>query len=137
MVAPTAGVALFDDPSEWIGKPVNTGERIMRVAAPDDVEVEAWLSVSDAVPLPQDAAVSFYLNASPLNAVSAQVRYAAHEAVLRPDGSYAYRLRASLQGKTEHRVGLKGTAKVSGGWGPMVYWILRRPVAAVRQLIGW
>lgn len=137
VVAPQAGVALFDDPSEWIGKPVSTGERIMRIAAPDDLEVEAWLAVGDAVPLPKDAAVSLYLNSSPLNAVAAQVRYVAHEAVQRPDGSYAYRVRASLQGKTEHRVGLKGTAKVSGTWVPLVYWILRRPVAAVRQLVGW
>lgn len=45
------GIALFDDPTEWIGKPVTTGERIMRVAAPEDVEVEAWLPVGDAVPL--------------------------------------------------------------------------------------
>lgn len=137
VVAPQGGVALFDDPSEWIGKPVSTGERIMRVAAPDDVEVQAWLAVDDAIALEQGAPVSLYLNASPLNAVSAQVRYAAHEAVQRADGSYAYRVRASLQGKTAHRVGLKGTAKVSGSWVALGYWILRRPLAAVRQLIGW
>ncbi|MES2091002.1 MAG: HlyD family efflux transporter periplasmic adaptor subunit [Pseudomonadota bacterium] len=137
VVAPQAGVALLDDPTEWIGKPVSTGERIMRIAAPDDVEVEAWLAVGDAVPLERGAPVSLYLNASPLNAVSAQLRYAAHEAVQRPDGSYAYRVRASLQDKTAHRVGLKGTAKVMGNSVPLIYWVLRRPVAAVRQMIGW
>ena len=51
VVAPHDGVALFDDPFEWIGKPVVTGERIMRIAAPDDVEIEAWLPVGDAIPL--------------------------------------------------------------------------------------
>lgn len=137
VVSPQDGVALFDDPSEWIGKPVATGERIMRVAAPDDVEIEAWLSIGDAIPLPVGAPVSLYLNASPLHSVAARLRYATHDAVQRPDGSYAYRVRASLDGKTEHRVGLKGTAKLSGNWVPLAYWILRRPVAAIRQMIGW
>ena len=137
VLAPQAGIALFDDPSEWIGKPVTTGERIMRIAVPDDVEVEAWLAVGDAVPLPVGAPVSLYLNASPLFSVSARLRYVAHDAVQRPDGSYAYRVRASLEGKTEHRVGLKGTAKLSGQWVPLVYWVLRRPVAGIRQMVGW
>ena len=137
ILAPQAGIALFDDPSEWIGKPVATGERIMRIAAPDDVEVEAWLAVGDAVPLPVGAPVSLYLNASPLFSVAAQLRYVAHDAVQRPDGSYAYRVRASLAQPTEHRVGLKGTAKLTGSWVPLVYWVLRRPVAGIRQMIGW
>jgi len=137
VLAPQAGIALFDDPSEWIGKPVTTGERIMRLAVPDDVEVEVWLEVGDAVPLPVGAPVSLYLNASPLSSVSARMRYVAHDAVQRPDGSYAYRVRATLDGKTEHRVGLKGTAKLSGQWVPLVYWVLRRPVAGIRQLVGW
>jgi multidrug efflux pump subunit AcrA (membrane-fusion protein) len=137
ILAPQAGIALFDDPSEWIGKPVATGERIMRIAAPDDVEVEAWLAVGDAVPLPVGAPVSLYLNASPLFSVAAQLRYVAHDAVQRPDGSYAYRVRASLDHPTEHRVGLKGTAKLTGSWVPLLYWVLRRPVAGIRQMIGW
>ncbi len=137
ILAPQDGIALFDDPSEWVGKPVATGERIMRIAAPGDVEVEAWLAVGDAVPLPVDAPVSLYLNSSPLFTVDAQVRYVAHDAVQRPDGSYAYRVRASLEHPTEHRVGLKGTAKLNGSSVPMVYWVLRRPIAAIRQMIGW
>lgn len=137
MVAPRDGIVLFDDPSEWIGKPVSTGERIMRVAAPEDVEVEAWLALGDAIPLEQDAPVSLYLNASPLTAVSARVRYVAYEAVQRSDGNFAYRVRASLEHKTDQRVGLKGTAKLSGRWVPLVYWVVRRPLAAVRQAVGW
>jgi multidrug resistance efflux pump len=137
VLAPQAGIALFDDPSEWIGKPVTTGERIMRLAVPDDVEVEAWLAVGDAVPLQVGAPVSLYLNASPLFSVSARMRYVAHDAVQRPDGSYAYRVRASLEGKTGHRVGLKGTAKLAGNWVPLAYWVLRRPVAGIRQMVGW
>ena len=137
VLAPHDGVALFDDPSEWIGKPVMTGERIMRIAAPDDVEVEAWLPVGDAIPLEAGATVRLFLNASPFNAVAASLRYVAHDAVQRPDGSYAHRVRAALAVPTEHRVGLKGTARLSGRWVPLAYWVSRRPLAALRQAVGW
>ena len=137
VLAPQAGVVLMDDPSEWIGKPVATGERILRLAALDDVEVEAWLPIADAIRLSSGDEVSLYLSASPLSPVSATLRYMAHDAVQRPDGSFAYRVRASLTDKTSHRVGLKGTAKLHGGWVPLSYWVLRRPWATLRATLGW
>lgn len=95
VLAPQAGLVLMDDPSEWIGKPVATGERILRLAALDDVEVEAWLPIADAIRLSSGDEVSLYLSASPLSPVSATLRYMAHDAVQRPDGSFAYRVRAT------------------------------------------
>ncbi|OYY61480.1 MAG: secretion protein HylD [Burkholderiales bacterium 28-67-8] len=136
VLAPEGGVALFDDPAEWIGKPVTVGERILRIAAPSDVEVEAWLPIADAIDLPAGAPVRLYLNASPLSPVAAQLRYLAHDAVQRPDGSYAYRVRATLDEPTDHRVGLKGTAKLQGAWVPAIYWALRRPLATLRSTAG-
>lgn len=136
--APRDGIVLMDDPSEWIGKPVSTGERIVTIAGADDAEVEAWLSPSDTIHLPADASVTLYLNSAPLEPVDATVRYLAHEAVARPDGSYAYRLRATLaDGQAKPRVGLKGTVKVRGEHVPLAYWIARRPLAALRQATGW
>ncbi len=136
VLAPRSGVAIFDDPSEWIGKPVGTGERILRIAAPDDREIEAWIPMADAIPLPAQAGVKLYLNASPLSPVEGQVRYVAHEAVARPDGGHAYRVRATLTADTDHRVGLKGTARVQGEWTVLAYWMLRRPLASLRNSLG-
>ena len=136
VLAPRDGVALFDDPTEWIGRPVAVGERIMRIAAPKDIEVEAWLPLADAIALPPGAPVDLYLNASPLSSVSATLRYMAHDAVQRADGSYAYRVRASLAAPTDHRVGLKGTAKLHGPRVPLIYWVLRRPLASFRGALG-
>jgi len=116
---------------------VVTGERIMTVADEHDVEVEAWIALGDGIDLPADAAVTLYLNAAPLSPVSARVRYYAHEAVPRPDASYAYRLRARLEpGESAPRVGMKGTAKIRGHWVPLAYWVLRRPLAILRQVVG-
>jgi hypothetical protein len=76
------------------------------------------------------------LNASPFSSVSATLRYMAHDAVQRPDGSYAYRVRAALAAPTDHRVGLKGTAKLHGPRVPLIYWVLRRPLASFRAALG-
>ncbi|WP_426102299.1 efflux RND transporter periplasmic adaptor subunit [Massilia sp. TSP1-1-2] len=137
VLAPQDGIVLLDDASEWIGRPVTVGERIMRLATPGDVEVEAWLALGDAIPLADAAPVTLYLNASPLDPVAARVRYVAFDAVQRPDGGYAYRVRARLAGASTQRVGLKGTAKLGGQRVPLIYWIVRRPLAAIRQGIGY
>ncbi|MDP2347631.1 MAG: HlyD family efflux transporter periplasmic adaptor subunit [Gammaproteobacteria bacterium] len=136
VLAPRSGIVLFDDPSEWVGRPVRIGERIMRIAAAEDIEVEAWVPIADAIPLAMGAPVSLYLNASPLDPVRGTLRYLAHDAVERPDGTYAYRLRASIDGEIEHRVGLKGTARASGERVSLIYWVMRRPLASVRALLA-
>lgn len=135
-VAPRAGIVLFDDADELVGRPVVTGERVMRIADPGDAEVEAWVNIGDAIPLREGAGVKLYLDARPLSPVDAELRYFSHEAVERPDGSYAYRVRARISDGAGNRVGLKGTAKLYGGWVPLSYWMLRRPLAAIRSTVG-
>lgn len=136
VLAPQAGIVLFDDPYEWIGRPVQTGERIMQVASGSDVEIEAWIPIGDAIPVSADAPLYLYLAASPLSPISGTLRYMSHRATPRPDGSYAYRVRAKLNAAADQRIGLKGTAKLAGGYVPMIYWILRRPLASIRQFIA-
>jgi len=136
VLAPSDGIALFDDASEWAGRPVNTGERVMRLAAPEDKEIEAWLAIGDAIPLPAGARVQLYLSASPTESLSGSLRYVSHEAQRRPDGSSAYRLRATLDAATTQRIGVKGTARVAGDEVSLGYWMLRRPLGAVREWLG-
>ncbi len=134
--APAEGVALFDDPSSWVGKPVAIGERIMRIAKPGDAEVEAWLPIADAVDLKLGDSIVLYLQSDPLSPVSAQLNFFSHEAVQRPDGVYAYRVRGTIDPDQSPRVGLKGTAKITGRWTVLSYWILRRPLAVIRTTLG-
>ena len=135
--SPRDGVAIFDDPSEWIGKPVAAGERVMIIANEQDVEIEAWLSVRNAIDLPRNAKVTFYLNTSPLSPIEGVVKSIGYEAIQRPDSTYAYRLRADVTSKhLNQRIGLKGTAKVSGRYVPLAYWIFRKPLAIARQFLG-
>ena len=130
------GMVLFDDATSWLGKPVAIGESIMRIVRPDDIEVEAWLPLADAVRLKEGSRVRLYLQSDPLNPVQAKLRYVAHQAVERPDGVYAYRVRATLTEPTQHRVGLKGTAKLESDRTTMFYWLFRRPLTVVRTTLG-
>jgi multidrug resistance efflux pump len=137
VTAPLDGVAIFDDPAEWLGRPVQVGERVMKVAQAEEAEIEAWVPVGDAIPLLVGSPVNLYLAASPFSSVGGSLRYMAHDALPRPDGSYAYRIRASLRDSSSLRIGLKGTARLQGDWVPLGYWVLRRPLALVRQFLVW
>ena len=135
--SPRDGVAIFDDPSEWIGKPVAAGERVMTVANENDIEIEAWVSVNNAIQLPENAKVTVYLNTSPFSPIDGIVKSMGYEAIQRPDATYAYRLRAIVNAKNIHqRIGLKGTAKISGNYVPIAYWIFRKPLTFARQFLG-
>jgi multidrug efflux pump subunit AcrA (membrane-fusion protein) len=137
VLAGMAGVVIFDDPAEWAGRPVVTGERVMLIADEHETEVEAWLAPDDLIALAPGAALRFYLNADPLRAVPARMRYLAYSATQRPDNSFAYRVRATLESPDEAlRIGLKGTAKLSGERVSLWYYLLRKPLAALRGLVG-
>lgn len=138
VTAPRDGIVLFDDPQEWTGRPVVTGERVMMIADERQAELEVWLAPGDAIPLDIGSRVNFYLNTDPLNPIAASLRYQAYEAVERPDGQYAYRVRASINQDDlrQIRIGLKGTARLEGKKVTVAYWILRRPLAALRTWLG-
>lgn len=137
VTAQKSGVILFDQASEWIGKPISAGLQVMKIIDPDKKEIEAWLSIEDAIPLSRNAPLKLYLKSAPFSPVVGTVSFISYDVSERPNGSYAYRLRASLESPTSHRVGLKGTARVSGDWTTLIYWLLRRPFGALRAMIGF
>ena len=132
VIAPQAGMVLFDEASEWIGKPVQTGERVVRIADPSDVELEVWVNLADAVPLKAGDAVRFFMASSPLESMEAHVRWVGYEAQPRPDGTFAYRVRATLTVMPNAMVGAKGTARVSAQPVALAYWLLRKPLSVLR-----
>jgi hypothetical protein len=96
------------------------------------------LPVSEAIDLPENAAITLYPNGSALTSYNTELTSAAYRAEPIPGGVLAYRLKAKFIGSdTLPRIGLMGTAKVHGGWVPLIYYVLRRPLASVRQRLGW
>lgn len=140
--AERAGIALFDDPADWIGRPVALGERIMWVADPADVELEVLLPVADAVTLPPAARVRLFLHSAPTTPLEAELVRVGYRAAPTPDGTLAFRVRARLSAGAAdapaalRRVGLKGTAKLYGERTVLAAYLLRRPLAAARLWLG-
>jgi hypothetical protein len=131
------GVAIFADPNDWLGRPVQTGERVMQIADPGDAGVLIWLPVADALNLEKDAPIRLFLHTRPLSPLTARLLQTSYQAVLSPDGISAYRLRGQFEtGVIKPRIGLRGTARISGEWSVLGYYLLRRPIAAVREWTG-
>lgn len=138
ILAPRDGVAIFDDPSDWIGRPVALGERIMQVAAPHDTRLEIHLPVADAIDLQAGAEVRLFLNSQPGSPLQATLQRHGYRAAASADGSMAYRLDAQFsEADPRLRVGLKGTAKLYGQRTQLFNYLLRRPLAALRVHLGW
>ena len=137
VLAPRAGLAIYSDPSEWEGRPVVTGERIMLLADERSMQIEAWLSPGDMIDLEEGANVRLFLSADPTRPIEGTLSYLSYHPELRPDGLYAYRIRAQLEQSSElPRIGLKGTVRIEGGEVSAIYWVLRRPWAAIRGWMG-
>lgn len=142
--APRDGVAVFADINDWLGKPVVTGERIMQLANPDQPAMLIQLPVADALTLAVGAPVSLFLTVRPLSPLTGKLIETSYQAVPTPEGVPSYRLRASIDPAENAenaeagvaRIGLKGTARIKGGWSVLGYEILRRPLASLRALTG-
>ncbi|MDH4559727.1 HlyD family secretion protein [Pseudomonas sp. BN411] len=135
--SPRAGVAVFSDPNDWLGKPVVTGERILQVADPAQPAMLIQLPVADAIALEPGAEVTLFLTAYPLSPLKGEVLETSYQARANDEGVVAYRLLASVEGQPEHaRLGLHGTAKLYGERVVLGYYLLRRPFAALRAWTG-
>jgi hypothetical protein len=129
------GIAVFADAERWTGKPVQTGERLMEIADPRQAELRIELAVGDAIDLAPGAEVALFLDSDPLNRHRARLERLAYEAQASAAGQLAYRLDASFA-DAPPRIGLRGTAKLFGQRVPLALYLLRRPLAALRQSLG-
>lgn len=133
------GVAIFSDPQEWSGKSVATGERIMMIASPKSHVLEAEIPIADAVELEPGADVRFFQHAAPASPIHASLTSVAYRSSPAADSSLAYRARAEIDKDTDASkltVGQRGTAKFYGKRTPLVIYVLRRPLAALRLWLG-
>ena len=138
VTAERAGIAVFADASDWIGRPVVTGERILQIADPARVETRIALPVHDAVALAPGARVKLFLDDDPLAPLAARLTTAGYESELTAAGILSYRLTAALPpGPPPPRIGLQGVARIAGSPVPLGLFLFRRPLTAFRQWLGY
>ena len=143
--APKAGLAIYSDPTDWAGRPVATGEAIIKIADPSRVRlrIDAPLTIGES--LQNGSRVRMFLDSDPLNPIEAEVTQASYYAQPTPEGHMAYEAFAALipagSGGSDDssqlpRIGTRGVAKIYGGTAPLGFWLLRRPITIARQFLG-
>lgn len=132
------GVAIVDRKTEWQGKPVAVGEKIITIADPNEIEFLIWLPVKDSLVIQKNSLVKVFLDINPMKSLKGKLLRASYQPSLSPEGILSYKLTASYEGKSNvlPRIGLRGTAKVYGGRVTLFYYLFRKPITFVRQLIG-
>ena len=107
--ATTDGIAIFTDAEDWVGRPVQSGERIMMLADPSKVWITLYLPPDEAIPLEPHPEVKVHLDIDPLVSLTGRVVESSYEAVLTQEGQLAFLMRASLDANQKiPRIGLKG-----------------------------
>lgn len=135
--APGDGVVVFSDVLELTGKPVVIGEHIMTLSDPRQVALLAWLPPADAIALEPGAEMSLSLYTAPLGSLEARLEDSSYETQVTPEGGSAYRVRGRfVPGVAPPHLGMKGTVRLYGSRAPLIYQMLRRPLAALRRLAG-
>ncbi|MGB0734181.1 MAG: biotin/lipoyl-binding protein [Pontibacterium sp.] len=137
VIAPNDGVVIFNDQSDLVGLPVKTGQRLMQIAQPYNTRLQIDLPVADGLVFPPDTPVKLFLDKSPLTAIEARLIYSDYEPDVTPAGVLSYRLVAQFTGSDLPRLGLHGSAKLIGDEVSLFYYLFRRPMAALRQTIGF
>ena len=136
--ATAPGIVVLSDATGWIGRPVALGEQVMTLADPALAELRVELPVRDAIPLETGSDVRFFMNISPEQPLDARLNWLAYKATENDQGQLSYSGRAHFDGeKTLPRIGLRGTARLYGDRAPVIYYLLRRPLAALRQWVGF
>lgn len=136
--AASAGIVVLTDANSWIGRPVTLGEQVMTLADPARAELRVDLPVRDAIPLETGSDVRFFMNISPDQPLNARLNWLAYKASESDEGQLAYSGRARFSaGEALPRIGLRGTARLYGDRAPILYYLLRRPLAALRQWVGF
>ncbi|HTH96323.1 MAG TPA: HlyD family efflux transporter periplasmic adaptor subunit, partial [Stellaceae bacterium] len=138
LTAPIDGIAVFDDANQWIGKPVETGERIMLVASPKNTQLEIQVPAAEIVTFAKGSDVVFFNNVDPDRPTEGKLTFASYSSAMTADGVLAYAFRARLDPDKAGtlRLGLKGTAKIYGPRRPLALWLLRRPIAVMREWLS-
>ena len=137
ITASKAGVIMMNDPHEWEGKPVITGERIMLLITPSKNKIKIYLPLADKIDFPDNAQVRIILNTDSAAARPAHLSYLSSHATVSPAGVPAFLAEAKFDHTvTDINMGIQGTAIIYGHKVSLGYWLIRRPLAALRNFTG-
>lgn len=137
----TQGIAIVDNPNEWKGKPVITGEKILLIANPNEVEIKIMLSVKDALFLKENADVKIFLDNKIFETWDAKISEIFYKPQVTPENIVSYKIIADFNDLKQNdeipKIGLRGTAKIYSQNVTLFFYLFRKPITSLRQLIAW
>lgn len=135
------GIAIINNPNDWKGKPVTTGERIFLIAKSENIELKIMLPVSDAIFLEENALIKAFFDNDPTNSWSGKIKYISYKPELTEQNILSYKIVANFDDIKENgyipSIGLRGTAKIYSKKVTLFFYLFRKPITATRQWIGW
>jgi len=136
IIAPSDGIAIFSDISSLQNKPIKMGERIMMIANPSESELLIRVPAHALLPVHTGDETKFFLNVRPFNGMAATITAIGYQASVDDDGLLTYKIRAAMHDSNDVRIGWQGTAKIQTDWSILGYSLLRRPLIALRNMLG-
>jgi len=137
----SSGIAIIKNPNEWEGKPIVTGERIFLIAKKEEIELKIMLPVSDALFLEENRDVKIFIDNKIFESWDAKVSHISYEPELTPEGILSYKIIADFKDLKQNdeipKIGLRGTAKIYSYKVSLFFYLFRKPITGLRQLIGW
>ncbi|MGJ0299302.1 hypothetical protein NG744_10195 [Aliarcobacter cryaerophilus] len=137
----TKGIAIVDNPNEWKGKPVITGEKILLIANPKEVEIKIMLSVKDALFLKENAEVKIFLDNKIFETWDAKISGIFYKPEISPENIVSYKIIADFNDLSQNeeipKIGLRGTAKIYSENVSLFFYLFRKPITSLRQFIAW
>ncbi len=135
------GIVIIDNPNEWKGKPIVTGERILLIANPLNVEIKIMLSVKDALFLKRDADAKVFLDNKIFESWSGKVTRISYKPEPTPENTISYKIIADFDNLKENefipKIGLRGTAKIYSEDVSLFFYLFRKPITSLRQMLAW
>ncbi len=136
ITSPADGIVVFDSKEDWIGQPVQTGEKILVVANPSKVEVKISLPVTNYIQMNVGDSGKFYLYGQ-LSPIPITIKTLGYNAEIMPNKMLGYQLIADFVNKSDApQLGSQGNVEIYGQHVPFIYYILRRPIQASRRVLG-
>jgi hypothetical protein len=128
---------MIENPEQWRGKPVKVGEKILSINDPNNTKLRIWIPEDDNILLDPEKHIKVVLNIDPAKAYEAALQFVATEASLSDLHIPSFVAEAKWVTLPEdNKLGLQGTAILYGEKVSLLYYLIRKPLAAVRRKIG-
>jgi hypothetical protein len=123
------------------GQPITIGEKILSIANSNNIEIKIMLPVTDAIYLEGNNNVKLFFDNTFLDTWDGKISQISYKPTLTPEGILSYQIIANFdninQNGTIPKIGLRGTAKIYAQQTTLFYYLFRKPVTYLRQLLAW